>query len=97
DVVDDLGEILFHGAAIRPGKPAGAGVVNGKMVFTLSGQPVAAMSQFDMFARKYLFEMHLELDRNLSLADSHKYTKQVEISIQKYFPNSEIVIHQDPI
>ena len=57
DVVDELGEILFHGVAIRPGKPAGAGVVNGKMVFTLSGQPVAAMSQFDMFARKYLFEM----------------------------------------
>ncbi len=57
DVVDDIGEILFHGVAIRPGKPAGAGVVNGKMIFTFSGQPVAAMSQFDMFARKYLFEM----------------------------------------
>lgn len=57
DVVDDIGDILFHGVAIRPGKPAGAGVVNGKMVFTFSGQPVAAMSQFDMFARKYLFEM----------------------------------------
>ena len=57
DVVDDLGEILFHGVAIRPGKPAGAGIINGKMVFTFSGQPVAAMSQFDMFARKYLFEM----------------------------------------
>lgn len=57
DVVDDIGEILFHGVAIRPGKPAGAGIVNGKMVFTFSGQPVAAMSQFDMFARKYLFEM----------------------------------------
>ena len=57
DVIDDIGEILFHGVAIRPGKPAGAGVVNGKMVFTFSGQPVAAMSQFDMFARKYLFEM----------------------------------------
>ena len=57
DVVDDLGEILFHGVAIRPGKPAGAGIINGKMIFTFSGQPVAAMSQFDMFARKYLFEM----------------------------------------
>lgn len=57
DVVDDLGEILFHGVAIRPGKPAGAGIINDKMVFTFSGQPVAAMSQFDMFARKYLFEM----------------------------------------
>ena len=57
DVVDELGEILFHGVAIRPGKPAGAGIVNDKMIFTFSGQPVAAMSQFDMFARKYLFEM----------------------------------------
>ncbi|WP_407392560.1 gephyrin-like molybdotransferase Glp [Methanobrevibacter sp.] len=57
DVVDDIGEILFHGVAIRPGKPAGAGIANGKMIFTFSGQPVAAMSQFDMFARKYLFEM----------------------------------------
>ena len=57
DVVDDIGEILFHGVAVRPGKPAGAGIVNDKMVFTFSGQPVAAMSQFDMFARKYLFEM----------------------------------------
>ena len=57
DVVDDIGEILFHGVAVRPGKPAGAGIVNGKMIFTFSGQPVAAMSQFDMFARKYLFEM----------------------------------------
>lgn len=57
DVVDDIGEILFHGVSIRPGKPIGAGIVNGKMIFTFSGQPVAAMSQFDIFARKYLFEM----------------------------------------
>ena len=57
DVVEDLGEILFHGVAMRPGKPAGAGLVNGKMIFTLSGQPVAAMTQFDVFTRKYLFEM----------------------------------------
>ena len=65
DVVDDIGEILFHGVAIRPGKPAGAGIINGKMIFTLSGQPVAAMSQFDMFARKYLFELqgrHFDFD-----------------------------------
>ena len=57
DVVDDVGEILFHGVAMRPGKPAGAGIVNDKIIFTFSGQPVAAMSQFDVFARKYLFEM----------------------------------------
>ena len=57
DVVDELGEVLVHGVAIRPGKPFGAGLINDKIIFTFSGQPVAAMSQFDMFARKYLFEM----------------------------------------
>ncbi|MGN0177091.1 MAG: gephyrin-like molybdotransferase Glp [Methanobrevibacter sp.] len=57
DVVDDIGDILFHGVAVRPGKPVGAGVINEKMIFTLSGQPVASMSQFDMIVRKYLFEM----------------------------------------
>ena len=36
DVVDDIGEILFHGVAIRPGKPIGAGIVNDKMVFTFT-------------------------------------------------------------
>lgn len=57
DVIEDLGEVLLHGVSIRPGKPFGAGIVNDTMVFAFSGQPVAAMSQFDMFARKYLFEM----------------------------------------
>ena len=57
DVIDDIGEVLFHGVSIRPGKPIGAGIVNDKIVFTFSGQPVAAMTQFDIFARKYLFKM----------------------------------------
>lgn len=57
DVVENLGELLLHGVSIRPGKPFGAGIVNDTMVFAFSGQPVAAMSQFDMFARKYLFEI----------------------------------------
>ena len=46
---------------------------------------------------KYLFEMHLELDGNLPLAEAHKYTKQVEIVLQNRFSNAEVVIHQDPI
>ena len=57
DAVEDIGQVLFHGVSIRPGKPIGAGIVNDKMIFTLSGQPVAAMSQFDIFVRKYIFEM----------------------------------------
>lgn len=57
DVVDHLGKVLTHGVSIRPGKPFGAGIVNNTIIFALSGQPVAAMSQFDMFVRKFLFNI----------------------------------------
>ena len=78
DVVDDIGEILFHGVAIRPGKPIGAGIINDKMIFTLSGQPVAAMSQFDIFTRKYLFEMqHRKFNFKIT-----KKTSQLKIPSQ---------------
>lgn len=37
-------ELLIHGLAIKPGRPAGIAVVSGKPVFTLSGYPVAALT-----------------------------------------------------
>ncbi|MDI9618661.1 gephyrin-like molybdotransferase Glp [Methanothermobacter sp.] len=61
DAVDSLGDVLFHGVAIRPGKPVAFGIVEGKPVFMLSGYPVAAMVQFDVLARYYLLRMqHLD-------------------------------------
>ena len=57
DVVDEIGEVLFHGVAIRPGKPLGFGMVNNSPIFMLSGYPVAAMGQFDALVRQYLFKM----------------------------------------
>lgn len=57
DVVDEMGEVLIHGAAIRPGKPFGFGVINGTPIFMLSGYPVASMVQFDIFTRNYLLKM----------------------------------------
>lgn len=51
DVIDRLGKpgVLFHGVATRPGKPTIAGVIDGKPVLGLPGNPVSAMIQFDMF------------------------------------------------
>ncbi len=37
---------VAHGVRIRPGRPTGVSVLNGKPVFTLSGFPVAAMTAF---------------------------------------------------
>jgi Molybdopterin biosynthesis enzyme len=45
------------GVAIRPGKPLAFGLVEDKPVFMLSGYPVAAMVQFDIFVRYYLLRM----------------------------------------
>jgi len=57
DTVDKLGRVIFHGVAIRPGKPLAFGLVEDKPVFMLSGYPVAAMVQFDIFVRYYLLRM----------------------------------------
>ena len=57
DVTESLGEVLIHGVALRPGKPFGFGIVEQKPVFMLSGYPVAAMVQSDVFLRKSLYKM----------------------------------------
>ena len=67
DVVQELGEVLFHGVNIRPGKLAGAGIINETQIFMLSGQPAAAMVQFDFFARPYIFNMQGINYKNISV------------------------------
>lgn len=42
------GKILFRGVAIRPGRTVGAGVINGKPVFMVSGYPVAALASLEL-------------------------------------------------
>ncbi len=59
DVIGKLGEpgVLFHGVATRPGKPTIAGVVGGKPVLGLPGNPVSAMIQFDMFGVPAIYRL----------------------------------------
>lgn len=46
--------VLFHGVAMRPGKPLLYGMSEGKPVFGLSGNPVSAMFGFILFVRPVL-------------------------------------------
>jgi len=57
DVAEKLGDVPIHGVSLRPGKPFGFAQIHGKPVFMLSGFPVAAMVQFDVFVRQALFKM----------------------------------------
>ncbi|QJC29810.1 cation diffusion facilitator family transporter [Enterobacteriaceae endosymbiont of Plateumaris sericea] len=41
-------------------------------------------------------QLHLVLDDYLPLLESHYIAEQIEIALNKKFPNSDIIIHQDP-
>jgi molybdopterin molybdotransferase len=57
DVVAELGKLLFHGVALRPGGPTAFGIVREKPVFCLAGFPVASLVAFDMLVRPALWVM----------------------------------------
>jgi len=41
-------------------------------------------------------QMHLELDADISLAEAHRISDEVEASLLQSFPGAEVIIHQDP-
>lgn len=53
-VLDELGEVFFHGIAMKPGKPTIFGAANGKPVFGLPGHPLAAYFVFRLIVSEYL-------------------------------------------
>ncbi len=41
-------------------------------------------------------ELHLELDGHLTLTEAHDITDEIEMGLLQDFPNTEILIHQEP-
>ncbi len=96
-VIDALGEpgVLFHGLAIKPGKPAIGAVVEGKPVFGLPGHPTSAMVVYDLLIsplvqkRAYIltefdylnaFPVRARLTRNISSAPGREDYIRVRLS-----------------
>ena len=48
DAIAARGTLLFHGVAVKPGKPTGLGIVNGKPVFAMPGYPTSCLSNAHM-------------------------------------------------
>lgn len=62
DVLADMflswrGETLFNKIAMRPGSPTTAGVLDGKLIFALSGNPAACFVGFMLLVRPALLAM----------------------------------------
>ena len=46
-LIEEMGELIFHGLAIRPGKPTVLGIVQGKPVIGVPGYPGSAFLSFE--------------------------------------------------
>jgi len=72
-IIADLGEMLVHGLAVKPGKPTILGEIEGKAVFGLPGNPVAAFFIFDYLVKPLL----------LALQGGKPETEQVEARLTR--------------
>ena len=65
-VMDELGmRALFHGVAQKPGRPLKFGLIEGRGVFGLPGNPVSTMVCFYVYARSALMKMGGHLKHGL--------------------------------
>ena len=56
-VLDELGEVHIHGISVQPGKPTIVGVIEGKLVIGLPGNPVSALMIFNAFVSQPLSKL----------------------------------------
>lgn len=54
--IKELGEIILHGIAIKPGKPVILGIVKGKPIIGIPGYPVSAYITFNLFAKPLIYK-----------------------------------------
>lgn len=57
EVLAQLGEVLIHGVAVRPGKPVVLAVVAGKPVIGVPGYPVSAVVSLELFLKPLLYAL----------------------------------------
>jgi cation diffusion facilitator family transporter len=46
---------------------------------------------------KVFMQMHIDLDPTMSLIDAHHISEEITKELLNAFPNSEVIIHQDPL
>ncbi len=92
-VIAELGELLVHGVAAKPGKPTIFGIIQNKPVFGLPGNPVAAYFMFHMLVRPLIYSMlgaqPIMIERKLTLpltravSSNHGREEFVPVAIQE--------------
>lgn len=74
ELIGELGTVLTHGVAIKPGKPVVLGEVNGKPVIGIPGYPVSAVLAADLFVKPLIYR---------KLASSVPKPQKVTVSVSR--------------
>jgi len=80
DVLAELGEVLVHGVAIKPGKPVILAIVQNKPVIGIPGYPVSAALTFNLFVKPLIYAL-LGLASPTLETISAKLSRQVASSL----------------
>lgn len=88
--------IIVHGVAMRPGMPTALAVLKGKPILVLSGNPVAAMIGFEVFARPLILrllgiedEPRVRVKAKLSRKVASVLGRRVFLRVRVYEDNGE--------
>lgn len=91
-VIDELGEVVVHGIAIKPGKPTILGIIDGKPVIGIPGYPVSAYFSFHHFVKPIIeawsniTDNHVpKIQATLSkrIVSSFKHEEKVRVTLGK--------------
>lgn len=80
-VLRELGEVIIHGVAVKPGKPVILAIVDGKPVIGLPGYPVSAFIAFENFVKPVLAAMTESVEQKPEFVDA-VLTKRLVSSVK---------------
>lgn len=85
-LIRELGEVVVHGVAMKPGKPTILGIINNKPVIGIPGYPVSAYFVFENFVKPLVNKYIGIIDREVDTIQGTLSTK-----IVSSFKNKELV------
>ena len=86
NIIRELGQVIIHGVAMKPGKPTILGIIDGKPVVGIPGYPVSAYLVFDTFVKPLILK-YIGLEEEEDLFQEAIITKKVSSSLK----NRELV------
>ncbi len=89
DILAEIGEVVIHGVAIKPGKPVILAIVRGKIVIGIPGYPVACYMVFEKLIKpvilkllnQYNNEYYIEATLSKRLNSSFKHLEFVRVTL----------------